>query len=305
MSDKVSVILPVYNRAETLEEACRSVLNQSYHDLELIVVDDASQEDLKAVLDRIDDPRLVYIRHDQNAGAAAARNTGLAAAKGTLIAFQDSDDLWLPGKLTRQIKLLEMQPEEVGVVTGGKVLYGKDDTGQYGPGLVTYAPKPNQPRLSIEDDQVHLTLIQNRISLQNALFRRDCYPYDAWFDPRAKANNDWEFTIRLVQHTKVYEDIEPVLLAFSSTDSISTKPRKRLTGHLRILKKNRHLSTRYPSTYARSQYILGRMLWKIGKRRAGRQFMLHGIRNSPEVLPYLFRTAVSRSGAWLKARVGG
>ena len=295
MAVTVSVILPVYNRSHSLSTACESVLGQSFRDLELIVVDDASSQDLKKVVGALDDPRVRYIRHAINGGAAAARNTGLAAAEGHLIAFQDSDDMWLPGKLERQIALLDKMPAEVGVVTGGKILYGSNGAGAYGPGLVAFSPKPWRPRLSPEQDQVRHMLKENRISLQNALFRRDCFPEDAWFDTRARANNDWEFTIRLVQHTKVFEDIEPVTLAFSSSDSISTSARKKLTGHLLVLKKNRHLAVLYPDTYGFSQYVFGKGLWNIGKRNVGRRFMLHGLRNSPaSVLGSLAQTAARR-----------
>ena len=102
----VSVILPVYNRSGSLADSMRSVLSQSYRDLELIVVDDASTEDLRPIVDSVNDPRVRYIRRERNGGASAARNTGLAAAQGRFIGFQDSDDLWLPNKLQLQMDLL-------------------------------------------------------------------------------------------------------------------------------------------------------------------------------------------------------
>lgn len=291
MPQKVSVILPVYNRSASLEEACRSVLNQSYRDLELIVVDDASTEDLKPIIEAIDDPRLRYIRHEKNGGAGVARNTGLAAAKHDLIAFQDSDDLWLPGKLARQVALLNDQPAEVGVVSGAKIAYGADGDGGYGPGLVTYAPAPER-RLRLEDNQLTRTLLENRLSVQTALFRRNCYSGEVWFDTIARANEDWDFAVRLLQETKIYEDIEPVLLAYSSPDGVSGSLTRQITGHIRVLKKNRHLSAQYPKVYARSQYTLGRLLSKTGRRRTGRKFMLQGIRDCPEVLWYLVQRSV-------------
>jgi glycosyltransferase involved in cell wall biosynthesis len=250
----------------------RSVLDQSFSDLELIVVDDASTEDIEAVVATVGDPRIRYLRHDRNQGAAAARNTGLAAAGGRFIAFQDSDDLWLPGKLDRQIGQLESQPPQVGVVTGSKVLYGRDAAGFYGPGRVTCAPDP-QHRLTLDQDQVKHTLLDNRISLQNALFRRDCMPNLVWFDPLAQANVDWEFTIRLVQNTLIFEDTEPVVFAMISPDSISTKPRKRATGYTRILKKNRKVFEAYPREYGIFAYNYGLSLYRAGRRRAGRRWL--------------------------------
>ncbi|MEM9969479.1 MAG: glycosyltransferase family 2 protein [Pseudomonadota bacterium] len=289
MSVSVSVILPVYNRSHSLPEACRSVLNQSYRDLELIIVDDASTEDLKPVVDALEDDRVRYIRHQRNAGAAAARNTGLAEAKGRMIAFQDSDDLWLPGKLASQVELLESQPAEVGVVTAGKVVYGIDSARVPGPGKATYGPKP-ESRMKLEDDQVRRSITMNRLSLQNALFRRDCYPDPIWFDPLARANNDWEFSIRLVQHTKILEVVGPVVMGFRSDDSISGDPRKRISGLLRIMRKNRHLEARYPREYRRNFYTLGRAIWKQGKKKTAMRLMLKGLRGDPSLLPYMAKS---------------
>jgi len=103
----VSVIIPVWNRADVIAAAVDSVLAQTVDgwSVQLTVVDDASTDDLSGAL-RPYGERLACIRHETNKGAAAARNTGIAAAKGDLIAFLDSDDVWLPGKLAIQIAFL-------------------------------------------------------------------------------------------------------------------------------------------------------------------------------------------------------
>lgn len=280
MAATVSVILPAYNRAEILRAACESVLSQSYRDLELIVVDDASHEDLQAVITALNDDRVHYIRRSANGGAAQARNTGLAAARGRFIAFQDSDDLWLPGKLARQMKLLESLPAEVGVVTGSKILYGRDGAHNYGPGKVVCAPNPALA-MRLDEDQVRRLLRGNRISLQNALFRRDCMPGMEWFDPCAKANNDWEFSSRLAQHTKIHEDIEPVVVAFISGDSISRNFRKKSLGLIRILKKNRKILETYPDVYARNLLLLAQMMLRLGKKRLAFRLAMEATRQHP------------------------
>ncbi|MEM6374717.1 MAG: glycosyltransferase family 2 protein [Pseudomonadota bacterium] len=280
MNPTVSVVLPTFNRAQILPAAMRSVLDQDYRDLELIVVDDASTEDIEAVVKAVDDPRVRYMRMPHNGGAAAARNFGLQDVRGQYIAFQDSDDLWLPGKLTRQVELLEAQPPEVGVVTGLKILYGRDKGWVYGPGRVDCAPDPAN-RLKLSQDQVRHSLLENRISLQNALFRRDCMPDMVWFDPLAKANNDWEFVVRLVQHAKIYEVIEPVVYAAISDDSISMRPRKGLTGRLRIFRKNKHVFERYPREHGRFLYALAGALHKCGKKRLGRRVLLKSLQLHP------------------------
>lgn len=102
----VSVIIPVYNREKTILEAVNSVLNQTYWDLELIVVDDGSRDETKVVLSQIQDSRFHYI-YQENAGACVARNHGIKNARGKYIAFHDSDDIWHTDKLEKQMKIFD------------------------------------------------------------------------------------------------------------------------------------------------------------------------------------------------------
>ena len=97
----VSAIIPTYNRANIVIRAIQSVLNQTYQNFELLVIDDGSQDNTEEIVTGIHDNRIKYIRHEKNKGVAAARNTGIEAAKGEFIAFLDSDDEWLPNKLKR------------------------------------------------------------------------------------------------------------------------------------------------------------------------------------------------------------
>ncbi len=106
MTPFVSVVIPVYNRAAVLGEALRSVLAQSERDLEIVVVDDGSTDDPKAVADALGDPRIRFVRQD-NRGGGAARNTGVREAQGRFIAFLDSDDAFLPDHLATMRRLLE------------------------------------------------------------------------------------------------------------------------------------------------------------------------------------------------------
>lgn len=111
----VSVIIPTYNRANLIGRAIRSVLNQTYQDLELLVIDDGSTDGTDDVVRGFADPRIHYLRRDSNGGASAARNTGIRRAKGRYMAFLDSDDEWLPEKLERQIPLFQDSPHHPGV----------------------------------------------------------------------------------------------------------------------------------------------------------------------------------------------
>lgn len=116
MDPHVSVVIPTYDRPRLLERAVESVLKQTYEDYEVIVVDDASPTDIRSVVDSFDDSRIQYVAHEENRGAAVARNTGIEAATGELIAFLDSDDEWLPDKLGKQVDALADGSDNVGAV---------------------------------------------------------------------------------------------------------------------------------------------------------------------------------------------
>ena len=284
MNPAVSVILPVYNRSQMLANAARSVLGQGFRDLELIIVDDASTEDLRPVVEALDDARVRYIRLQKNGGAAAARNAGLQAARGAFIAFQDSDDLWLPGKLQMQMDLMASLPPEFGVVANSKILYGRGGRGAgYGSGRVSLRPPPDRI-LKPEEDQVRKFLVENRISLQNSLFRKDCYPTLVWFDTGTRANIDWAFSSSLAQHTRILESPEPVVMAFISNDSVSRNGRQKVIGLIRILKRNRKLFDSYPAEYAWNLWRVGRMLMRVGHRRAGMKFCRGALLRRPQII---------------------
>jgi len=104
-----SVIIPTYDRGWIIEEALDSVIAQDFKDFELIVVDDGSTDNTRDILKSC--PHEIKVIHQQNLGVSAARNQGIASASGKLIAFLDSDDLWLPNKLTTQVKFFSANPD--------------------------------------------------------------------------------------------------------------------------------------------------------------------------------------------------
>jgi glycosyltransferase involved in cell wall biosynthesis len=103
----VSVVIPCFNAERTIERAIRSVLDQDYRHLEVIVADDCSTDSSREVVGGIRDERLIYAASSMNQGASAARNRGIKLATGKYIAFLDADDEWLPSKIAAQVRLLE------------------------------------------------------------------------------------------------------------------------------------------------------------------------------------------------------
>ena len=114
---QISVIIPTFNRVRLVVQAIDSVLKQSFHDFEIVVIDDGSSDDTGAVIQQYTDPRVRYI-YQENTGLAGARNAGIRAARGQYVAFLDADDLFLPHNLDSHIAEIERHPQ-LGLVAGG------------------------------------------------------------------------------------------------------------------------------------------------------------------------------------------
>lgn len=113
----ISVIIPTYNRGNLITTAIESVLDQTEKRFELIVVDDGSDDNTAAVIETINDPRIRYIRREENCGGNNARILGVKLARGKFCAFLDSDDLWHPTKLERQLALFEKAGDPKAVIS--------------------------------------------------------------------------------------------------------------------------------------------------------------------------------------------
>lgn len=109
MENFVSIVTPVYNSEKFISYTIESVINQTYQNWEMIIVDDCSRDDSANIIEKycLADTRIKYIKLEKNSGAAVARNVGIDISKGRFIAFLDSDDLWEPEKLEKQIKFME------------------------------------------------------------------------------------------------------------------------------------------------------------------------------------------------------
>ena len=225
----ISVIIPTHNRAETLGRALDGVLAQTLAPMEVIVVDDASNDGTAAMVRAMQDPRIRLIRHDVNRGAGAARNTGVAAARGELIAFQDSDDDWMSSKLARQAAFLDaLGPEHVAVFCT-KIDYGRARRGDalperliHGPRRVLCVPHPLDP---VTGGDLHARLLLgNVIGPQTTLIRRAAFDALGGFDTRLRNNEDWDFFIRLSERGPIGFLDEPLVLVIASEGSISRNP---------------------------------------------------------------------------------
>jgi glycosyltransferase involved in cell wall biosynthesis len=135
----ITVIIPTYNSAATLRRAILSVIKQTHPDFELIIVDDCSTDNTEATVRQFNDKRITYVRHLENKGCAAGRNTGMSKAQGSLLAFLDSDDEFLPEKLERVSKMFQCLSKDTAMIitnlttsnTQGQVYVSKQLNSEY------------------------------------------------------------------------------------------------------------------------------------------------------------------------------
>jgi glycosyltransferase involved in cell wall biosynthesis len=118
-------VIPTYNRADFLPKAIQSVLNQTYRDWEMIIVDDGSIDKTEEIVKDYKEARIRYIVHKSNLGSSAARNTGIKNSRGEYIAFLDSDDEWFPEKISCQMNIFQKEDWKCGVVCTGPSGRGK------------------------------------------------------------------------------------------------------------------------------------------------------------------------------------
>ena len=245
MSGLVSIIMPSYNTGKYIAETIESVMAQTYTDWELIIVDDASTDNTDEVVSSImssrtcsattDSTKIHYLKNDRNSGAAVSRNRALREAKGKWIAFLDSDDLWAPDKLEKQIAFMEKngyafsytrygemdeEGNKTGVVVGGPAHISK--TGMFNycwPGCLTVMYN----REVVGDIQIADIRKNNDYAMWLKIVRKaDCYLLAenlATYRKRTGSISNHSYTSLIKWHYKLYREAEglnPVVSLFNT-----------------------------------------------------------------------------------------
>ncbi len=225
----VSVVIPVFQSADTIGEAIESVLNQTFQDFEIIVVDDGSTDSLdKAIQPFID--KIILLKQE-NRGAAAARNTGVQHSSGEFIAFLDADDTWLPEKLALQLPLFDDQ--DVGVVFGNVQFYYRKVLQKK-----TYF-NLNKP----ERGFVFEPLFANDfVPFLSVLVRRKLVEEIGFFDESIRNVEDYDFLLRLAKICKFEYVDAPVAIYQLSEKQISKNFVQAATALLSLKEQCYHLN---------------------------------------------------------------
>lgn len=220
MNELISVVLPVYNRENTIRRAINSVLNQTVNNLELIIIDDCSTDKTVDIIKKINDDRIRLYINDTNRGACYSRNRGVYLSSGKFVAFQDSDDEWMNNKL--EICLEEIKNKKCDLVFSSYLL---DDE---------VVPKYN---LNFIDEKFYQILNNNCVSTQTIFAKKEVFINEP-FDETMPRYQDYELMLRIINKYIVYFIDKPLVKVYLQDNSITRNSKNGVIALKRILEKN-------------------------------------------------------------------
>jgi len=270
---KVSVIIPTYNRANLLPRAINSVLNQTFRDFEIVVVDDGSTDNTREILEPFIKSNQIRYFYQKNKGPSAARNLGIKNSKGEYIAFLDSDDEWLPEKLEKQIKLFENSKDKKLGFVGCDVIIVDEErntTIQY-----EFPKYKNYLKYLLSTKSIWFPsaiLTKKKILEEIGLFDEDLHfgeHWDMWIRIARKYSFDFvpEYLIKYYLGTPWVTNPIKLLEIANSYDYIFQK-----------FKEEYH---KFPWLYSSQLHFLGSFYFRLGSTKKGKKLLLKSIKINP------------------------
>lgn len=228
MQSLVSVVIPVYNRETTIMRALDSVLDQTYSNMEVIVVDDGSIDSTVEIVKKCKDTRVHLICLPSNMGANTARNRGIREAKGEYIAFQDSDDEWIKDKLEKQLRYMKCR--------GKKASYSPYYLHEEN--KLSIIPNDYKNRDLCEGQIANTLKTRNVVGTPTLIIKKEVFSRTGMFDEKIKCLQDYEFMLRLVREENLGYIEEPLVHAYRMECSITSNREAKMEAYVRILEKH-------------------------------------------------------------------
>ena len=270
---KVSVIIPTFNRAAFLESAIESVLNQTYNDFEIIIVDDNSSDNTYEVVASFKDVRIKYIRHRENKGVSAARNTAIRVCKGKYIAFLDDDDEWVPEKLQKQVELQDKSSSNICGVYSDRVIIDRLSNKIISKGL-----QSNKVRGNLLSQLV----MHNQINTCTVLLRKRCLDDVGLFDETISYMEDRDLWIRLSLNWDFEYIDEPLTRThIHKQNHLSSRLKEQIEGRKKLLRKYSNLFNKDKKTWSKLTLLQGAQYCQLKDIKKGRKNIVKGIKIYP------------------------
>jgi len=265
---KVSIIIPTYNRARLIYKAIESILNQSYQDFEIIIVDDGSTDNTREIVQKyiesqsfkVVNPQVIvkYI-WQENRGPAAARNRGIREATGKYIALLDSDDIWFYDYLNKQVLFLE---KNINFDIVCRSIFVKDGSLGRERRIIGH-DKP-------DNVSTEMLILDGYLSTCGSVFKQECFSSGGEYDEKLRGDEDIDLLFRLSQKFNIKYINDPLGECYKHMDNWTSQPERVILGHLNVCKKNykictnRALKKLLRKKIAKSHYLLGRYLYDEG-----------------------------------------
>ena len=285
----VSVIIPTYNRKQTISRAIESILNQTYQDFEIIIVDDGSTDGTDVAIHSFTDPRIRYTHHEHNRGAATARNEGITLARGKYIAFQDSDDESLPDRLERQVEVLNCN-SEIGIVYGDMIRVFQD-------GHERLIKTPNVGLNHAETYNALISFKAESVGIGTCVVRRSCFEQIGYFDANLHRFEELDFFIRASKLYHLYKIDAPVIKYYEVNRDENKILNLALSARKYLLKKYYKEISKNRTCLAIHYFGIGNDLCYLGNIQEGRQYIWRSIQLSPLKIKYLIALLMSFAGS--------
>ena len=262
----IAVIIPTYNRASTIVACIESVLSQSFPASEIIIIDDHSTDDSVNIINKFKD-KIILHHTKEHSGAQVARNIGIKAAQSEWIAFLDSDDVWLPNKLEKQISTLKTVDFDSMTLVHGDCYRKYDDINKLELWNIDSINGENvYKQLLSKSGTLFPSILTSKLALEKIGF----------LDENAPSYHEWDTAIRLAKYCKFIHIAEPLFIYTIHENTISKNSDKSIQGYQYVIDKfkdeiielcgenifTNHLITNSVLALNNNQYKLGRELLK-------------------------------------------
>jgi len=287
----VSVIIPTHNRPQYVAKAIQSVLDQTFQDFEIIVVDDGLKQRAKDAVSAFLDPRIRYIAHDENKGCAAAKNTGAREAKGKYIAILDDDDEFLPNKLEAQVKAMENTNDEVGFSFTASVEHF--DNREY------VSPVPDGT------GDYHELALRNFSAMHGSMlmYVRELFLSENGINEAYPTHTDVEFLIRFTKKYKGVGINQPLVSRKleSSHEQMGSNIHNRIAGRLKLLEQYNEEFSKYPIFLAKHIERLAKFYRDVDDWPNARKSFLKAFLLQPRWIRIMYYVTSLQNGVLYKA----
>lgn len=277
----ISVIIPLYNSEKTIRETIESVLNQTFSDFEVILINDGSQDSTLDIVSSIQDSRLKIFSYP-NAGISTSRNRGISYTSGEFIAFLDHDDLWTPDKLESQLKALQENPQAAVAYSWNNFI---DESSQF---------IRKGARTSVTGSAYEKLLVSNFLeTASNPLIRKEALIQVGGFDESVSGPEDWDLFVRLAAHYHFVEVPHSQVLYRMTVSAVSSNVLMMETACLQVIdrafsqapKSLQYLKKRRLANFYK--YLICKALDGYPRQKKGlvaAKFIWPAVRNDPALL---------------------